>query len=928
MRVARFVSLISLLVAILIAPRAWAQVTATFTDISPSQSSLHATNPNGASGGRVNNVAMSADGRTVFAASEWGGLWRSTDAGLRWAHLPGHVPQVTSDVAVDATNTARVFATSLYDGRVRSLSGINVSTDGGNTWTKPATATPPANFCETAVRHEEPAAYGISINPENNQNVVIGTNCGVAISRNAGVDWTFVDPTPGDAGATDVFDVVVHHGGIIDTCGADGHRRSTDAGTTWTTATTSPLPGGRCSIAVSPDESYVLFAVVGRNELFESDNGGDSWPHAFTNPSPQGRIPFFATNQRTGTAFDLWFGDVGLHRESCTTPATPAPGGNRRCPNNSWSASFTTAAGAHADSGDIAFTTAATNACPTLFSSDGGVYFNTVTTSPGCHSPKWQQPTVTPHALWLMTMSGVNVSGAAEHLYIGAQDNGPFGTLNAPAASPTWTNARCCDGFDTAADLNRAFFTVCCATDGSGTRVFRSSTGFTAAANVINNRPTGALSGFRYPDILGTFGDKKYVLATANGVFFTNDVTVTPIVWTELGDATSPANVRGVQVAIEGGTPSFIVQSGVGDGMSRDRLFRFNGTGAGNWVEIARPGGVGGFGVYGVDPRDPDRIIVSHLRNGLDPQMMLTTDGGANWTALPELDKLMTGGGVFRYVTRRGLSHSGNAINAQVGYPQPTMVAIDAEDSSIMVAGGADSGLFLSTNNGRNWTLLTDPHTPLVSGKPHIPRPRFAYFDHEAPSNIAVERRLSLYVGSQGRGAWRIDLKLPGIAIAQSFCEQNPGACVIPELSQELIEVDCSRTIGGRTGFDCVAVDEIPENCTKKFPCPGCDGFGLCPPYYRFVIDNVDPKEWLVGIQSAKGGPVDYEVLPSRSGGVIVSFRPDKKDFVEKKIGDYRLVLAHRAGDKQPGRVKFPIKLETGEKPFTEEQLEWARKQQ
>jgi hypothetical protein len=290
----------------------------------------------------------------------------------------------------------------------------------------------------------------------------------------------------------------------------------------------------------------------------------------------------------------------------------------------------------------------------------------------------------------------------------------------------------------------------------------------------------------------------------------------------------------------------------------------------------------------------------------------------------------MTGGGVFRYVTRNGLSHSGNAVNAQAGYHQPTFVAIDAEDSAIMVAGGADSGVFLSTNNGRNWTLITDPHTPLVSGKPHIPRARFAYFDHEGSltsSNLTLERRMSLYVGSQGRGAWRIDLKMPA-AIAVSFCQQNPGACVIPELSRELIEVDCSRSVLGGTGFDCVVDDLIPENCTKKFPCPGCDGFGLCPPYYRFVIDNVDPKEWSVGILSGKGDPVDYEVLPSRTGGVIVSFRPDKKSFVEKKIGDYRLVLAHRAGFKQPGRVKFPIKLETGEKPFSEEQLEWARKQE
>ena len=57
------------------------------------------------------------------------------------------------DVEVDPSNSNRVFATSFYDGRVNSLAGINVSTNGGTTWTHPATATPPG----AAVYYPEPA---------------------------------------------------------------------------------------------------------------------------------------------------------------------------------------------------------------------------------------------------------------------------------------------------------------------------------------------------------------------------------------------------------------------------------------------------------------------------------------------------------------------------------------------------------------------------------------------------------------------------------------------------------------------------------------------------------------------------------------------------------------------------------------------------
>jgi photosystem II stability/assembly factor-like uncharacterized protein len=911
---------VSLVVLFVVAASAHAQITASFTDISPSQSSLDASDADAASGGRVHNLG-SPDGKTFYAASEWGGLFKSEDVGRTWTHLPGHVPHVTWDVAVAAADPRLIYATSLYDGRVKSISGINVSSDGGTTWKKPESATPPEGFCVSGLRRDEPAAYGIGINPENSKHVVIGTNCGVAISDDAGGTWRFVDPTPRDRGASDVWDVVVHHGGIIDTCGADGHRRSTDGGETWRTAATNPLPAGRCSIAVSPDESYVLFAVVGTS-LFESDNGGESWPHTFVNPSLQGRIPFFATNQRSGKAFDLWFGDIGLHRAGCTTPANPAAGGDRRCPSNSWSQRFTRDFGGHDDTGDIAFTSERNDACPVLFSSDGGVYFNTQTTHPDCQTPKWEQPRVTPHALWLMAMTGVHEPGQEEHLYFGAQDNGPFGTKTAPQNAPAWTNARCCDGFDVSADRNRSLFTVCCSN--VGTRVFTSTAGMAAAPAGLANRPAGNLSGFRYIDIIGTFGDKKYAITTSNGVFFTNDVTANPIVWTQLGAATTPATPRGIQIAVRGGTPSFIVQTGVGDGMSEDRLFRFDGTGAGDWKEIEPPGGKGGFGIFGVDPRDANRILVSHLLLGQDPQMMLTTDGGTSWTSLTELDALMTGNGDFRYVTRRGLSHSANAIGSQSGYPQPTMVAIDGEDGTIMAAGGADSGVFVSTNSGRNWTLVSDPRTPFKTKTPHIPRPRFAYFDHEASSvNLTLERRLSIYVGSQGRGVWRLGLRLP-VVITPTFCQQHPGACPTPTLTEGLIEVSCGR--GGIAGaeFDCVIVDPIPENCTKKFSCPGCGPSGLCPPWYRFVIDNFDRKQWLAGIVTSTGEPVDYEVLPSRNG-VIVSFRPDPSKFVERKIGDYQLVLAHRAGPTPPGRMKFPVRLETGSQPFSERQLEWAR---
>ncbi len=263
------------------------QAQITITEINPTRSTLDASDPDGASGGRVNGLGRASD-TVLYAASEWGGLFKSSDRGRTWARLDAHLPTATWDVEVRPADVNRVIATSFYDGRVTSLSGINVSTDGGASWTHPPSAIPPTGFCRTADRRDEPSAFGIAFDPANSNNVYVGTNCGLAISNDAGATWRYVDPTPAN-GANDIWDVVVHHG-AIDLCGDDGHRRSTDGGTTWTTASAggSPLPGGLCSIAASPDEANVLFAVAG-GLIFETDDNGGTWNTQFDNPSPLAR---------------------------------------------------------------------------------------------------------------------------------------------------------------------------------------------------------------------------------------------------------------------------------------------------------------------------------------------------------------------------------------------------------------------------------------------------------------------------------------------------------------------------------------------------------------------------------------------------------------------------------------------------------------
>jgi len=805
---------IALILALGITPVVQAQFT--FEDVNPSTSNLDPTDADGATGGRVNGLATVAGSNSIFyAASEWGGIYKTFDGGLTWTRLDDHNPNGAWDVEVNPGAVNRVYATSKYDGRTTSIAGINVSYDSGVTWNH--VAWPPAGTnCAFDNVDDELSGFGIAVDPDDHDDVYIGTNCGLAVSDDGGFGWDIIQPDP-FAENDWIIDVVVHHGGIIDICGFRGHQRSDDGGLTWS-APSVDLPGGWCSIDASPDESDVIFATVGE-DVYESDNGGVSWTNLGTPDSGrQGRIPFVEVNNRAGDAFDLWYGDIRLFRGECTGNAA-----GLRCPMAwddipdpwslpaGWNGPFTRSVGGHDDVGDIVFdVTAGDDACPEVFSSDGGVYYNTDTTSPGCHDPNWEQPTITPHGLWLWAMEGVDKPGAdMEDMYFGLQDNGTFGSTDAGATLPAWNNRDCCDGFDFAADDSNALHTVCCGSPRAN-KMYRGNPGLTSTPEINTYPADGLLPGFRFPDITDTFGQDKYIVLTVDcmypdgidndgdgdidepdevqggctganngdgGIYVTDDVTASPIVWTELEDDTAPVEpptggddkICAVKAAVDGGTPIFYVQVGRCDGRARDELWRFVGTNPSGdeWTLVNLPDTW--LSIFDVDPNDPERLFIASFPNPGDPRMMLTEDGGASWTAMPELDDLMIGGGDFKMRTRRGA----NGPQRFSGYRQPSMVAFDEEDENILAAGGWDSGVFLSTDRGDDWVRVTDPDST-GGAIPHLPQPRYAYFDHDETGGTVID----MYVGTRGRGVWRVTFDQPPVADANGPYTTDEGTDV------------------------------------------------------------------------------------------------------------------------------------------------------
>ena len=795
----------ALTAALLLAPAASAQIIG-ITDVNP-----NTTNSSSGAGGRINGIAVDPTNKNImYAASEYGGLFKSVNGGLNWFALPGHVPVVTWDVEVNPANPLRVYATSFYDGRNPSRSGINVSADGGITWGRPLTAVPPPGLCANPADQTELSAFGIAIDRANPNRIYIGTSCGLAISDDAGDTWAYTAPALGSGHR--VWDVVSAVPNIPDVCGDNGHYWIVNGA--WFTG--SGLPMGRCSLAASPyfPDPPSLIATVNK-KVFEAPTG-INWQETRENPAPQGRVPFVETNKRSGGSgalFDLWFGDVGVHRVTCdgslagikcgtgNTPAWQPPytchiGGqacttNAQCPevnhngNHCYHGGYSWKWGGHVDMGSIAFDpTAATDACPLINANDGGVYVNTLAQSPGCQDPFWQQPTVTPHALLIYTAAGADLAGTSDdHIIFGTQDNGMFLTTNAKPDSPFyWTPT----GGDT--------FTTMASSENGGT--FMHTNGGQSYTKVSNDAwngaamnaypPTGGDNGFKFTKMMAKWGPKSYALLTVDytptngtytdgGLYVTENIDAVPISWSELGNSTEPqqdtigtcsdypprqCTIGGTTcggaatcnkrtpcaVYTAGNAAIFYVQTGDcnGDGFT-DELWAKYTTQNASWTKIVLPNGRG-VGVVAVDPNDANRLYVSAVTPN-DAPFYVSTNGGLSWAPLNNLNNIIIGGGEFPIKNQRGYTYDIN----MPGYLQPSFIAVDPFDGDNLIAGGRDSGVFYSIDRGETWTRVTDPVNPQVSGRPHIPRPKHAYFsesDHDK----------SIFVASQGKGLWRLDV--------------------------------------------------------------------------------------------------------------------------------------------------------------------------
>ena len=217
------------------------------------------------------------DPRTLYLATEYAGILKSTDAGETFGSAnSGFVNHRLTQITGIGTH---VYASSGYEGR---FGGVFASNDAGLSW---------------VLRANEDALSGRNLNslavaPSNPDLLFGASEEGVIKSMDGGKTWTRLVSQPRPvvkAGARPPARLRVNALRIVDAgqrmlllAGTDsGLFQSSNSGTTWQQAKAPGIEGVPVSAIYAPPRGVSRIAVNTRSALFISDDSGLTWHSSF-----------------------------------------------------------------------------------------------------------------------------------------------------------------------------------------------------------------------------------------------------------------------------------------------------------------------------------------------------------------------------------------------------------------------------------------------------------------------------------------------------------------------------------------------------------------------------------------------------------------------------------------------------------------------
>lgn len=262
--------------------------------------------------GRIAAVDVVAGDRlTIYVGAASGGVWKSTDGGLRFTSVFDRHTQSIGAVTVDPSNAKNVWVGAGESWVRNSVSlgdGVYRSTDAGENWS------------HLGLRDTERIAR-ILVHPKDSNTVYVCAlghlfddhdDRGVYRTKDAGKTWEKVLFVARNTGCSDLAmdptDPSILYAGMWQvrrtpsffTSGGrnSGVHKSTDGGNTWKRLREDLPQGdlGRIAISVSPAQPGVVYALVesARTALYRSDDRGESWSNMNTSSNVSQRPFYFA----------------------------------------------------------------------------------------------------------------------------------------------------------------------------------------------------------------------------------------------------------------------------------------------------------------------------------------------------------------------------------------------------------------------------------------------------------------------------------------------------------------------------------------------------------------------------------------------------------------------------------------------------------
>ena len=633
--------------------------------------------------GRTRGIAIDpTNANRWFFGTVGGGVWLTENAGATFVNLTDNtIPNLaTSTIVISPQDKNTLYVgTGEPFGNLGAIggSGVYKTTDGGVTWESLSNT---VSFGDIGK---------IIINPNDKNNVLVGTRTGIYRTTDGGANWsqTFISSNTVQDLDADPTDFNIQYGSV----GNFGIVKSIDGGITWSTSFDRADFNGnhsRFELSVSPaDSNYIYLSVYSgsggtytNTDFYQSMDKGATYTK-LTTSSPNANLitgQGWYDNVIMAHPFNtnaFYVGGVAVFKVTVTntnfTFQSIASGYDGNQINSE----------VHVDQHGLSYILGDDQEFRILLANDGGVYSTTYSSNPGAINGTWSATAAGKNSTQFYAATKQN----GEDNYIaGAQDNGSWiSSGNNSTLTKTYQKILGGDGFEAVWHYNKpGNFIVASQNYGNIGRYIDNNGALTNFADSGN----GSLSPF-YSKLSNVDNNPDVVFAiSTNGVWRSTDFggswalseisnNYTPSATSALNVEASPANPNIVWAgAVMTESGSYVMH------VSQDNGQTFNAAGI-----YDNPEGDQNVYITGISPsyQNANRAYVSFASQGL-AKILKTDDLGQTWTDI-----------------------SGFASRELRGFPDVAVhCVLEMPFDENIIWAGTDIGIVETLDGGASWSLV------------------------------------------------------------------------------------------------------------------------------------------------------------------------------------------------------------------------------